>query len=102
MMRFELGLEEPRLGQATRSALSIGGAYAVGGIIPLVPYLLTTHPHSGLFYSSITTLCALGIFGFVKSKLTGQPPFGGALRVVVTGALAAAVAYAVASYVQFS
>jgi len=102
MMRFELGLEEPRTGQATRSALSIGGAYAVGGIVPLIPYLLTDHPHEGLLYSSATTLCALGVFGFVKSKFTGQSPFGGALRVVFTGALAAAVAYAVASYVKFS
>jgi VIT1/CCC1 family predicted Fe2+/Mn2+ transporter len=102
MMRFELGLEEPKSGQATRSALSIGGAYAAGGIVPLIPYWLTEHPHTGLFYSSITTLCALAVFGFVKSKFTGQPPFGGALRVVITGALAAAVAYAVASYVQFS
>lgn len=102
MMRFELGLEEPAGGQATKSALSIGGSYAVGGIVPLIPYLLTNHPREGLIYSSITTLCALGIFGYVKSNLTGQPPFGGAVRVVVTGALAAAAAYTIASFVQFS
>ena len=31
MMRFELGLEEPRRGRALRSALTIAGACAIGG-----------------------------------------------------------------------
>src|SRR5262252_9438799 len=40
MMRFELGLEKPVAGRAMRSALTIGGAYAVGGLVPLAPYIL--------------------------------------------------------------
>ncbi len=35
MMRFELGLEKPDPKRALQSALTIGGAYAVGGLIPL-------------------------------------------------------------------
>ena len=38
MMRFELGLERPDPSRALWSALTIGGAYAVGGFIPLFPY----------------------------------------------------------------
>jgi len=34
MMRFELGLEEPVPGRELKSALTIGGAYVVGGLIP--------------------------------------------------------------------
>ena len=37
MMRFELGLEQPDPHRALRSALTIAGAYIVGGFIPLGP-----------------------------------------------------------------
>jgi VIT1/CCC1 family predicted Fe2+/Mn2+ transporter len=101
MMRFELGLEEPKHGQATRSALSVGGAYAVGGVVPLIAYVFTPKPMDGLFYSAIMTLIALFVFGYIKSKYTGQPPLAGAFRVALTGALAAVVAYFVASFAKF-
>jgi VIT1/CCC1 family predicted Fe2+/Mn2+ transporter len=99
MMRFELGLEAPLRGQATRSALYVGGAYAIGGLVPLIGYSLTNDPHRGLVYSSLMTLVALAIFGYGKSKLTGHKPFAGATRVVLTGAFAAFVAYLVARLV---
>lgn len=38
MMRFELGLEAPDPKRALRSAVTIAGAYIVGGLIPLIPY----------------------------------------------------------------
>lgn len=38
--RFELGLEKPDPGRALQSALTIAGAYIVGGIIPLFPYIV--------------------------------------------------------------
>ena len=40
MMKFELGLDEPNPRRAPASAATIGGAYVVGGLIPLVPYIL--------------------------------------------------------------
>src|SRR5437773_1725556 len=40
MMRFELGLERPDPRRAVRSAVTIGGAYIVGGLIPLWPYMV--------------------------------------------------------------
>src|SRR6476646_10320433 len=39
MMRFELGLEKPDPKRAMKSALTIGGSYAAGGLIPLGPYI---------------------------------------------------------------
>jgi VIT1/CCC1 family predicted Fe2+/Mn2+ transporter len=41
MMRFELGLEKPDPRRALTSALTIGGAYVVGGLVPLGPYMMT-------------------------------------------------------------
>src|SRR6478736_4896856 len=51
MMRFELGLEAPDPKRALRSALTIAGAYAVGGMIPLLPYMLAANAHEALMVS---------------------------------------------------
>lgn len=96
MMKFELGLEEPKQNRATTSALTIGISYIVGGTIPLLPYIFTDTPLSGLKISAIITLVCLFAFGFFKSKATGQPLFSGALKVMLIGAAAAAAAFGVA------
>ncbi|MBC7410872.1 MAG: VIT1/CCC1 transporter family protein [Bacteroidia bacterium] len=96
MMRFELGLEKPNPNRARNSALTIGGAYIVGGFIPLVPYFLTPTPTQGLKFSAVVTLICLFIFGYFKSKVTDQPPIMGAFKVTIIGALAASVAFAIA------
>src|SRR6202161_1028847 len=51
MMRFELGLEEPRPKRARTSALTIAASYVVGGLIPLAPYILLSDVQTGLYYS---------------------------------------------------
>jgi VIT1/CCC1 family predicted Fe2+/Mn2+ transporter len=102
MMRFELGLEEPDPKRANRSAVTIAASYVVGGLIPLAPYMLFSNVLTGLWYSVWITLLALGIFGFVKSRLTGISPWKGALQTVITGGLAAAAAFALARLVQLA
>ena len=96
MMRFELGLEKPDKHRAFQSAFVIGVSYIVGGLIPLTAYFFTPTAQEGLVYSSIITLMCLVVFGLVKSKLTGQPLFKGALRVTLVGAAAAAIAFLIA------
>ncbi|MCX6181624.1 MAG: VIT1/CCC1 transporter family protein [Bacteroidetes bacterium] len=96
MMKFELGLEKPHEKRASRSALTIGISYLIGGIIPLVPYFFTDTPIEGLKISAIITLCCLFTFGYFKSKATGQPVFSGALKVTLIGAAAASAAFLVA------
>jgi VIT1/CCC1 family predicted Fe2+/Mn2+ transporter len=96
MMKYELGLEEPDPRQAPKSAVTIAGAYAVGGLIPLSAYFLTATPHQGLLWSALITLGCLLIFGYLKSRLTGQPPLWGAVKMAGTGAAAAGAAFYVA------
>ncbi|HEY5391667.1 MAG TPA: VIT1/CCC1 transporter family protein [Hanamia sp.] len=96
MMKFELGLEKPDPRRATKSALNIGLSYAVGGIIPLSPYFFIDDSREALKFSVIATLICLFIFGYFKSKITGVPILSGALKVMLTGALAAAAAFSVA------
>ncbi len=100
MMKFELGLEEPAKNRARNSALMIAMAYVFGGFIPLSSYLFTPNPVQGLYYSSAVTLVALLLFGYFKSKATGQEPILGALKTTLIGALAAAAAFLIAKLVS--
>ena len=96
MMKFELGLEKPNPNRARNSALTIGIAYFIGGLLPLSAYFFTDTPHNGLIVSIIFTTICLFVFGFFKSKVTGQPQVKGALKVTAIGLTAAAAAYFVA------
>jgi VIT1/CCC1 family predicted Fe2+/Mn2+ transporter len=96
MMRFELGLEKPDVNRARNSGFTIGLSYIVGGIIPLLGYMFTKTPSEGLPISAAITLVVLFIFGFFKSKITGQPALIGAIRTTAIGAVAAATAYTIA------
>lgn len=100
MMKYELDLERPDPKRATNSALTIGLSYIAGGVIPLSPYFFTTHPTDGLLYSAMLTLICLFVFGYFKSRATGQPPVAGAFRVMLIGAVAAAAAFGVAKLVE--
>jgi VIT1/CCC1 family predicted Fe2+/Mn2+ transporter len=96
MMRFELGLEKPDPKRALQSALTIGGAYAVGGLIPLAPYMLIPNAEKSLAFSVALTLLALACFGFVKGRFTGARPWRSALQTTFIGGVAAAAAFAIA------
>jgi vacuolar iron transporter family protein len=96
MMRFELGLEKPDINRARKSAFNIGTSYVLGGFVPLLPYFFTDNIQNGLLWSAVVTVIALFIFGYFKSKVTGQPPFLGALKVTGIGIIAAFCAYFIA------
>ncbi len=99
MMRFELGLERPDPSRAARSALTIGGAYAAGGLVPILPYVFTADARAALPWSAAAALTALLAFGFVKGRFTSGRPVRSALHTALVGALAAAAAFAIARFV---
>src|SRR5215217_1744626 len=99
MMRFELELSEPAPGRAAQSAATIGGAYVVGGLIPLAPYMLLAETRPALIASATLTGIALLGFGWLKARATGLPPLRGAVQTLAVGGLAAVVAYLVARWV---
>ena len=98
MMRFELGLEEPDPKRALRSAITIAGAYIVGGLIPLSPYMVVskTETLKGLLISIAVTLIALLVFGYIKGHFTGTRPIRSALQTTLIGGIAAAAAFLIA------
>jgi VIT1/CCC1 family predicted Fe2+/Mn2+ transporter len=99
MMRFELDLTEPDPHRAARSAATIGGAYVVGGLVPLAPYMLMAETAPALVTSCAVTAAALFGFGWLKARATGLPALRGALQTLGIGGAAAAVAYLVAGLI---
>ncbi len=96
MMRFELGLEKPKPKRALQSGATIGGAYILGGLVPLAPYILLAQTHTALKWSVGITVIALFIFGYIKGQFTGSKPLKSAFQTCLIGSLAAAVAFFVA------
>lgn len=100
MMRFELGLEEPNPRRAPLSAARIGGSYVVGGLLPLLPYMLVPKSQDALYWSIGATFIALVVFGALKGKFTGVSVLKSALETTAIGAAAAAVAFTIARLVS--
>jgi VIT1/CCC1 family predicted Fe2+/Mn2+ transporter len=100
MMKFELGLEKPDPRKAPISAARIGGSYVVGGLLPLIPYMLVPQSQQALWGSIAVTFVALLVFGALKGKFTGTPIVRSAIETTAIGGVAAAVAFALARLVS--
>jgi VIT1/CCC1 family predicted Fe2+/Mn2+ transporter len=75
--------------------VTIALAYAVGGFIPLGPYI-ALQASMALPASVGITLLALAVFGFVKGHFTGASRVRSALQTVLIGGLAAGAAFLIA------
>ncbi len=96
MMRYELGLEEPDPGRATRSAATIFASYIGGGFVPLAPYFFAPDVSTALAISIGLTVVALFTFGAFKARFTGIPIWRGGVETSLIGGAAAAAAFAIA------
>ena len=99
MMRFELGMERPQANQAPVTALTIALSYAIGGLVPLLPYMFVANVPEALVASVALTLLALFLFGGYKARMTRTPPLRGAIQTMLIGAAAAAAAFGIARLV---
>ncbi len=100
MMKLELKLEKPEKDRAAVSAGTIAISYLVGGFIPLSPYILFSDNHTAFNLSCLVTILALIIFGYFKSKMTGQPLLKGTIKVAFIGIIAAGAAFLLAKAVS--
>lgn len=96
MMKFELGLEAPDPARALYSALTIACSYIVGGLVPLVPYILINDAEIALKISAIVTSIALFGFGYIKGNFTGAKPVVSAIQTLLIGGIAATAAFSIA------
>jgi VIT1/CCC1 family predicted Fe2+/Mn2+ transporter len=100
MMSMELGLEKPDPKRALTSALTIGGAYIVGGSIPLSPYIFLPSAQTALLVSVVVTLTALFVFGVLKGRFTGTSPLRSGAQTLLIGGLAAGAAFGIAKLIS--
>ncbi|MEP6760882.1 MAG: VIT1/CCC1 transporter family protein [Sporichthyaceae bacterium] len=96
-VREELGLDPGALPSATLAAGSSFVSFAIGAVLPLLPYLLGAQ---GLWPALVLTLTGLFLCGALVTRLTPRPWWYGGSRQVAIGAVAAAVTYGVGSLVN--
>ena len=95
LAREELGLNPASLGSPWGAAASSFFAFAGGALVPLVPILVGVLPVSVLPLTAALTLIALFAIGTVLSLFTGRSALRGGLRMVLIGAAAGAISYAI-------
>jgi vacuolar iron transporter family protein len=95
LVKEELGLDsnEPG-GSAWEAALTSFILFAVGAIIPLIPFLLLKN-HQPIFISLLFSTFALFLLGSLVSLFTGKRLMFSGFRQVVFGLVAASVTYGI-------
>jgi VIT1/CCC1 family predicted Fe2+/Mn2+ transporter len=88
----ELGVDPTELPSPTVAAVSSFLSFAVGAVVPLLPFLLGS---ANLYLSLAIAAAALFTLGGVVARLTRVNVVHGALRQLLLAALAAGVTYAV-------
>jgi len=97
-VREELGLDPAELGSPWGAAAGSFLAFVVGASVPLIPYLLADG--TAAFIASLGfSLLALFLVGAAVSLLTGKSAWRSGLRQMGIGSLAAAVTFAVGSFI---
>src|SRR3990170_3692371 len=93
MMRDELGFSEQEKGKPVVSVVFMGIAYLLGGIPPLLPYILFKPLTRALIMSVIVAVFVMGTIGFFRWFLN-KGSFGGKVAETITiGLCAAAVGF---------
>ena len=94
--REELGVDPDALPSPWTAAGSSFASFTVGGLLPLLPYLLGADS-----LLAATALAAVGLFaaGALTARFTARPWIYTGLRQLIIGAAAAAVTYAVGATV---
>jgi VIT1/CCC1 family predicted Fe2+/Mn2+ transporter len=99
-VREELGVDHHDLPSPVQAAAASLVTFAVGALIPLLPYFFTSASGSGVLGIALG-LAALAAFtgGGVVSKITARPFWRGAVRQLLLAAVAAGLTYGIGTLV---
>jgi VIT1/CCC1 family predicted Fe2+/Mn2+ transporter len=95
LSREELGLNPDELGSPWGAAFSSFGSFAVGAILPLLPFLLRMPMADAMAATVPVTALALFGVGMLMSLFSGRNAWGNGLRMVLIGGGAGLLAYGV-------
>lgn len=93
LSREELGLNPADLGSPWGAAAASFLSFAAGAAVPLVPLLIDLTGRRALAATAVLTVIALFTVGLALSLFTGRQALRGALRMVLIGGGAGAVAF---------
>ena len=91
---IELGIDPDGLTNPWHAAISSAISFTVGALLPMLAILLPP-PSARIPVTFVAVLIALGITGWVSARLGGADPVRATQRVVIGGALAMAITYAI-------
>jgi VIT1/CCC1 family predicted Fe2+/Mn2+ transporter len=97
--REEFGVDPHDLASPMLAAVSSFVAFAIGALVPLVPYLFGA---TNLLPGLVITLGALFGAGAVVTQVTTRPWWYGGVRQMLMGGIAAAITYGVGALVGMS
>ena len=99
--REELGIDPAQLGSPVQAAVSSFIAFAVGAVIPLIPWLAGSG-QAAVLASLVLAILAAVVVGMAVGRATGRSMPKSAMRQVLICALAAGVTYAIGKAVGVS
>ncbi len=99
--REELGIDPTSLGSPVLAAVSSFAAFALGALLPLLPWLLSKGNGALVASVGVGAVAAIGI-GVVLGALTGRSMLKAAARQLLVAAVAAAVTYGIGRVVGVS
>jgi VIT1/CCC1 family predicted Fe2+/Mn2+ transporter len=94
--REELGIDPAELGQPLRAALSSFAAFAVGAVVPLVPWFIGSGM-AATVASLVAAVVAALVVGVVTARMTERPISRVAGRQLAFTVVPAAITYAIGS-----
>jgi VIT1/CCC1 family predicted Fe2+/Mn2+ transporter len=99
MAREELGINPEELGgSAWVAALTSFSLFALGAVIPLIPFFLGSGLGAVVLAAVLAAVALAGI-GAAITLVTGQPAFRSAIRQLAFGVVAAAITFGIGSLV---
>ena len=101
LAREELGLNPDELGSPWLAATTSFFAFTAGGLIPMLPYLLSFNQFSLQLSVALTAFALFGV-GAVLSLFTGRGALLGGLRMLLIGGTAGLLTYSIGNWMGAS
>jgi VIT1/CCC1 family predicted Fe2+/Mn2+ transporter len=94
MVRDEFGID-PRVAEESglRGPLAMGGSYAIGSLVPIVPFLLPLAMRTSTAVSLVCAIAGLFSVGAYAARLSGRSPFRKGLEIAAFGCAVFAISY---------
>jgi VIT1/CCC1 family predicted Fe2+/Mn2+ transporter len=98
LIEKELGLSPELPGSPFKDALTMGTAFVIAAFVPIMPYFFL-QGFSAFVTSVVSTGLALFIVGVGKSRITDRPAIRSGLEILLVGATAGNIGYALGTVV---